>query len=60
MTPATSARGTDLRFGEVPPDRSRPGLLEHPNIDRPGARPHPALRPTRREGPKAASERRPV
>ncbi|HSN32424.1 MAG TPA: hypothetical protein VLU41_07050, partial [Ideonella sp.] len=32
----------DPRFAEVPPDRDRPGWWEHPNIDRPGARPHPA------------------
>lgn len=42
------ARGTDLRFGEIPPDRPRLGSLEHPNHERPGARQHPALATERR------------
>ena len=40
---APQRAATDLRFGDIPPDRPRLGAFEHPNLDRPGAQPHPAL-----------------
>ena len=32
------------RRNELAPDRPRLGTLEHPNIERPDAKPHPAMR----------------
>jgi hypothetical protein len=50
-TPRERRRTTrDPHRGDAPPDRPRPGPLEHPNVERPGACPHPALRPARGGG----------
>jgi hypothetical protein len=37
-------RLTDRR-NELAPDRPRLGAHEHPNLERPDAKPHPAMRP---------------
>ena len=44
------------RFTEPAPDRPRLGTFEHPNLDRPGAQPHP--RSTQRKARPAAGASR--
>lgn len=44
----TPRPGAGVRWPETPPDRERTGWWEHPNIDRPGARTHPATAAPRR------------
>ena len=44
------------RQTERAPDRPRVGALEHPNIDRPGAQPHPSM--GRRDAGRARARQR--
>ena len=52
---------SDPRDEVIPPDRPHTPRWEHPNLDRPGAQPHPATpEGPHRGAPHAPGERAPV